>query len=177
MHETLYLVPIGEVEREILDYLSQQLDEIYRHTCEVAAPLAQPSAAYDEHRGQYLSSYILDQLARVDLPHPFRVLGVADLDLYVPELNFVFGQASKGGRDAVIGLPRLRQSFYGLPGDEELFRQRVLKEAVHELGHTLSLGHCPHRHWVMHFSNSLADTDLKEPEFCPRCRVQPAGGR
>ena len=177
MPETLYLVPIGEIEGEILDYLCQQLEQALGRSCQVAVPLPHPSAAYDERRGQYLSTYILQQLARLELPHPFRALGVADLDLYVPGLNFVFGQASKGGRDAVIALPRLRQSFYGLPDDEELFRQRVLKEAVHELGHTLGLGHCPHRRCVMHFSNSLADTDYKEAEFCPRCRVQLAGGR
>lgn len=177
MPETLYLVPIGDVAAEILDYLCRKLEETFGRTCQVAAPIAHPHPAYNDHRGQYLSSYILQELARLEPPHPFRLLGVADLDLYVPELNFVFGQASKGGRDAVIALPRLRQSFYGLPDDEELFRQRAVKEAVHELGHTLALGHCPRSSCVMHFSNSLADTDVKGPDFCQRCRAQLAGGR
>ena len=64
----------------------------------------------------------------------------------------------------------LRQEFYGLPRDKNLFRERALKEAVHELGHTYGLGHCPDSTCVMHFSNSLPDTDLKGWKFCPDCQ-------
>ena len=64
------------------------------------------------------------------------------------------------------------RAIYGLPEDEPLFHQRVLKEAAHELGHTYGLGHCPDNKCVMHFSNSLRDTDIKGTEFCPRCQVQ-----
>jgi len=96
-------------------------------------------------------------------------VGVVDLDLYAPQLNFAFGQAAIGGREALVALPRLRQSFYGMPEDLELFRQRTLKEAIHELGHAFGLGHCPKRNCVMCFSNSLPDTDTKGTSFCPDC--------
>jgi len=96
-------------------------------------------------------------------------VGVVDLDLYAPQLNFVFGQAAIGGRETLVALPRLRQCFYGMPEDLELFRQRTLKEAIHELGHTFGLGHCPKRNCVMCFSNSLPDTDAKGASFCPGC--------
>lgn len=177
MRETLYLVPVGEVEGAILDYLRGELEQTFGRTCLVAAGLTNPTAAYNQSREQYLSSYILQQLAQLQLRHAWRVLGVADLDLYVPQLNFVFGQATNWGREAVIGTPRLRQSFYGLADDENLFRERVVKEAIHELGHTLALDHCPNRECVMHFSNSLADTDLKDRHFCTRCRSRLDGGR
>jgi archaemetzincin len=100
-----------------------------------------------------------------------RLLGLVDLDLYTPGLNFVFGQASMGGREALIALPRLRQSFYGLADDEALFHERAIKEAVHELGHTYGLGHCPDATCVMHFSNSLPDTDFKGKGFCAVCKA------
>ncbi len=107
-----------------------------------------------------------------DLPYPGaeRVLGLTDVDCYVPGLNFIFGQAASGGRQAFVALPRLRQSFYRLPENLALFRQRALKEAVHELGHTWGLSHCPDPRCVMHFSNSLHDTDVKGPGFCSQCR-------
>ena len=79
------------------------------------------------------------------------------------------------GREAVIALPRLRQSFYGLPDDEKLFLARAVKEAVHELGHTYGLGHCPDARCVMHFSNSLRDTDFKSHRFCGACRARIPG--
>lgn len=88
------------------------------------------------------------------------------------ELNFVFGLADRATARAIIALPRLRQSFYGLPDDIALFRERAIKEAVHELGHTFGLGHCRDRRCVMAFSNSLADTDRKGQEFCERCQAR-----
>lgn len=98
------------------------------------------------------------------------LLGVADVDLYVPSLNFVFGEADPARGVAVISLARLRPTFYRLQEDDRLFLERVGKEAVHELGHIFHLKHCTQRICVMFFSNSLADTDLKENEFCHRCR-------
>ncbi len=105
------------------------------------------------------------------------LLGVIDQDLYVPELNFVFGEADVLGRIAVIGLPRLRQEYYGLDPDPELFLQRASKEAIHELGHTFGFGHCPDRKCIMHFSNSLGDTDVKAPRFCAACKKKLEAGR
>ena len=92
-----------------------------------------------------------------------HILGVTEVDLYTPDLNFVFGQAQRPGKAAVISLNRLHTS------DLSLFRNRMVKEAVHELGHTLGLRHCPDIYCVMHFSNSLMDTDIKDSEFCLSC--------
>ena len=75
-------------------------------------------------------------------------------------------------RRAIIALPRLRQGLYGLPEDMALFCERVVKEAVHELGHTFGLGHCRDRRCVLAFPNALMDTDYKGPGFCTRCQKQ-----
>jgi archaemetzincin len=94
-------------------------------------------------------------------------LGVTDVDLYCEGLNFVFGIAESPGRAAVISTARLRAA-----ANEALFRERVLKEAMHELGHTLGLGHCDDARCVMYFSNTLADTDRKGSRFCRNCRAR-----
>jgi archaemetzincin len=99
-----------------------------------------------------------------------RILGIIDHDLYLPQLNFVFGIASE--RASVISITRLRQEFYGLVQNRTLFYQRVVTEAVHELGHTYGLAHCRNSDCVMFFSNTLADTDRKGPNFCPKCKVE-----
>jgi archaemetzincin len=172
MEKILYLIPVGEVAEDILISLCQELEREFGGPCEIAPALPHPSYAYTHRRRQYLSSSILRQIGGLDLPKAYRLLGVVDLDLYVPELNFVFGQASTRGKEAVIALPRLRQSFYGLRDDPTIFHERTVKEAIHELGHTHGLGHCPDRLCVMHFSNSLRDTDVKGGSFCPNCQAK-----
>ena len=78
----------------------------------------------------------------------------------------------------VVSAHRLRQEFYGLPTDPELLHERLLKEALHELGHTYGLRHCPDYTCVMSASNGVERIDLKRAEFCPACtQLIPSDGR
>jgi archaemetzincin len=133
-------------------------------------------ALFKERRSQLNSDKLLRWLAtstanNTKSYHPRKtiILGICNFDAYSQGLNFVFGQASLTGGVAAIYLPRLRQDFYGLGADTSIFIERVLKEATHEVGHALGLEHCPKRSCVMHFSNSLADTDYKAKDFCNMC--------
>jgi len=163
------LVPIGNVDKESLEALRPPLEEVLGQRTRVGDKIALPREGWDRERSQHLASLLLNVLS--PLPRSGdRVLGVVDVDIFAPGLNFVFGQADITGKRALISLQRLRQEFYGLPRDENLFSQRALKEAVHELGHTYGLGHCADPTCVMHFSNSLPDTDLKGWKFCSVCK-------
>jgi archaemetzincin len=93
-----------------------------------------------------------------------------DVDLYSPGLNYIFGVAEPSLGMAIISLYRLKPERYGLPHNERLLQERAIKEAIHELGHTYYLSHCPDPRCVMHFSNTLVDTDKKDACFCSRCR-------
>ncbi len=167
MKNEILIIEVGSIPTQINEWLSSDLQQVFGLACRYGAPLRHPSFAYDARRRQYLADAIL---SRIDVGKSLCALAVADLDLYTPGLNFVFGLASSDDRRAIIALPRLRQSYYRLPEDTELFRQRVAKEAVHELGHVFGLRHCDDRRCVMFFSNSLADTDFKSRNFCSRCR-------
>lgn len=169
MSGEIVLVPIGEVEPGVLPHVCGAVSKVFGRSSCVGNALPRPDYAFNPRRAQYAAEPIVQ---RLHLGTPTRVLGVVDLDLYVPELNFVFGLADRAGRRAVIALPRLRQSFYGARDDEALFLARAVKEAVHELGHTCGLGHCRDRQCVMAFSNSLADTDHKGEQFCTRCAAR-----
>ncbi|MFQ6015593.1 MAG: archaemetzincin family Zn-dependent metalloprotease [Anaerolineae bacterium] len=177
MKRAIYLIPFGEVNADILAVIAEAVSQEFTLPCRVGPAMPQPDYAYRAKRGQYLSDLILERLRGVGLPSAHRLLGIVDLDLYTPGLNFIFGQATAGGREALIALARLRQGFYNLPEDETLFRRRCVKEAVHELGHTYSLGHCPDARCVMYFSNTLGDTDRKGAGFCVRCSRKLSGER
>ncbi|MGQ9803222.1 MAG: archaemetzincin family Zn-dependent metalloprotease [Anaerolineae bacterium] len=171
MPREVLLVPIGEVEPDLLTWLTAELEAALGCPVTVGEPVPIPREGYDPHRRQYRGESMLATLRAVSAPAG-RILGLVEADCYAPGLNFIFGQATLRGREAFVALSRLRPSFYGLPDDPVLFRQRALKEALHELGHTWGLGHCPDPRCVMHFSNTLHDTDVKGASFCSRCRKQ-----
>jgi len=169
--EMITLLPLGEIEAEILEALINRLKESFQCPVEIGEGYSLPPGTYNPDRRQYFSSQILSEVRKAISPAKRgKVLAVSDVDLYVPQLNFVFGEAELGGHFAIISLTRLRQSFYGLPENRALFLDRTAKEAIHELGHTYGLRHCPHPECVMHFSNSLQDTDRKEASFCQSCQ-------
>ncbi len=165
-----YLIPIGEIEAEALAYLQNNLSQVFTMSCQVIDPIDIPPEAYESRRGQYYSPFILEKILDSAPDDYHRILGIVDVDLYVHGLNFIFGQADLQHGITIISLIRLRQEYYGLPPDKKLFYLRMLKEAVHELGHTYGLDHCTNYRCVMYFSNSLQHTDRKGVDFCRQCK-------
>ena len=162
------LVPVGTLPPPLLGFLQEGLNRELGATVRVTANLSLPVPA-DEDRRQYPGEPFIATLAAARAPEDGIILGVTNVDLFVPGLNFVFGLADPGSRVAIISLARLYPEFYGQPRNPQLFKDRALKEAIHEIGHILGLGHCPNPACIMHFSNTLADTDRKGPGFCPAC--------
>ncbi|MGA2159919.1 MAG: archaemetzincin family Zn-dependent metalloprotease [Dehalococcoidia bacterium] len=165
------LQPVGTIGDNILQDLKQGLQKTFGCPVKINKALSVPASSYDSQRDQYLSDAFIELLKGSRHGHN-PVLAVTDVNLYTSGLNFVFGQASEEEGAAVISLNLLRQENYGLPADPQLLAERTLKEAVHELGHTFGMGHCANGNCVMHFSNSLIDTDIKKAFFCGRCRPQ-----
>ncbi|MEM1563885.1 MAG: archaemetzincin family Zn-dependent metalloprotease [Candidatus Bathyarchaeia archaeon] len=170
------ILRIGQVELEALKRICENLNMAFPETeCHIIAEtLTLPREAFDKIRGQYRSDMILGSVASFaeKAKNLNRVLGVVDADIYVPGLNFVFGEAECPGKAALISLWRLRPEFYGYPTNFELFIERGTKEAVHELGHTFGLTHCKNPFCVMYFSNSIFETDRKRGIFCNTCHLK-----
>jgi len=167
----LQLLPIGNVDDGLLKDLRPALEETFLVSCKVLPVRLDPQFAFHGERQQYHSSEILQRMQSFLTPDSWRILGVVAVDLYIPILTFVFGEAQMGGPCAVLSAHRLRQELYGLPPDPELFRQRVLKEAVHELGHTLNLTHCEDYTCAMAPSHAVEWIDLKESNLSTACRA------
>jgi archaemetzincin len=166
------LVPVGVIPEDLLEWLSERLPEAAGVTVITGESVPLPPGGNDVRRGQYLAEMVMRTLDQVEISGDQRVIGLIDADCFAPEMNFIFGQAMIGGCQAFVALPRLRESFYARSGNLDLFRGRVLKESVHELGHTIGLHHCSDPFCVMHFSSSLRETDIKTARFCPVCQAK-----
>lgn len=161
--------PGGGPGMAVVEHLAASLARQFRTPCRIRPDTFELDFALDAGRGQYSSTAIIERLERVADPN-VRVLGVTACDLYVPVLTFVFGEAQLEGSTAVVSTARLGDEFYGLPPRENLMRERLIKEAAHELGHTFGLRHCDDWQCVMSSSHSVGLLDIKTAEFCPACR-------
>ncbi len=173
----LGLLPLGSPPEAVLGELEAGLRLAFGVSTRRGEGFADPPEAYDRARGQWSALALLRALLRRPASEGEPLLGVTERDLFVPVLSFVFGQAQLGGRVAVISLARLRPEFHGLRPDERLLARRALTEAVHEVGHTLGLLHCPDRRCPMALSPGLDDLDFKTTAPCASCAALLRGRR
>jgi len=173
----LILLPIEtDLDYSILDKLANDISgefENIKLTLDISVELQIASgiqSSVNKRRNQWNSFKILEWLEKFRPNKATKILGIFDIDAYTAGFDFVFGEAFYRGRVATLYLSRLRQEFYGLKPNPSLFYERLLKEAIHELGHVFGFGHCKNSRCVMHFSTSLLDIDTKGRSFCPSCR-------
>ena len=163
------VVPIGAADDEVLSAVEGAVAAAFGRDVARLSPIAEPAGAFDAGRGQWSAPEMLKALLPSRPSGTERVLGVTARDLFVPVLSFVFGQAQMDGPAAVISLARISQAFAGLPEDRALLLARARKEAVHELGHTFGLVHCPDPSCPMSLSTGVVQVDRKAESFCAGC--------
>jgi archaemetzincin len=168
----VHLLPVGKVDVSLLRNLRAAIPQGLQVACEIFPIELDPAPAYHAERQQYHSSEILQRMQALVRPQDWRLLAVADVDLYIPILKYVFGEAQMAGPCALVSTYRLRQEFYGLDRDDALLNQRLLKESIHELGHTLDLRHCQDYRCVMASSHAVEWIDLRGSTLCDSCRCQ-----
>lgn len=163
------VVPVGAMEPPLLDAVASGLAREFRTRAAISKSVIDPSFAHHPQRNQYHSTTIIEHLSKKNGSGEI-VVGVTALDLFIPILTFVFGEAQLGGTCAVVSGHRLSQEFYGLPRDPALATERLVKEAIHEVGHTAGLTHCEDYDCVMAASHAVEWLDTKTSMLCAECR-------
>jgi archaemetzincin len=163
------VLSIGNTRPYLLDAVCASLARAFHTDCSLLDRKFDPAFAHHPERNQYFSTSILEHMAQNNA-HVDILLGVTELDLYIPILTFVFGEAQLGGTCALVSYHRLTQEFYGLPPDPDVLTERLVKEAIHEVGHTAGLTHCEDYECVMAATHAVEWLDLKTSAFCDDCR-------
>jgi archaemetzincin len=161
---------VAPMDGDMLERVRQEVETTFALPTRLAAVNDPPGDTLDPRRGQHSSTRILRWILTSAPPGVGKVLGVTDLDLFIPVLTFVFGEAQVSGLAAVVSTARLRLTYDERPAPAALVEARLLKECLHELGHTFGLVHCPDGTCLMSRSNSILDVDQKRAAFCRDCR-------
>ncbi len=166
------ILPLLNVSSQTLDDLREEIGNAFLSSVTILPAIRSlPDSAYNKKREQYDADKLVSHLRQQTKgANADKVVAVGSIDLFVTDLNFIFGAAEKGGKLAVISLYRLDQRFYGKQSSYDSFKERAAKEAIHELGHCYGLDHCKRGKCVMVYSNDVVSVDRKAKFFCEECR-------
>ena len=170
MAKLFFIEPIGAPGTVLCKSVGSFLEETFGLPFAIGEPRDPPVSAYNPLRGQYMAFKLLEFLKQGQVvPGTFRHLGIFDLDLCTPVLQYVFGLARMGGRECLVSTHRLKPELQGRGPDPALFERRVLKEVLHELGHTFGIKHCREEDCIMSVAHGVAQVDRRRAGYCPAC--------
>ena len=164
------LISFGYFGKHFLEKIAEAIKQELKCPVNIKESRLDLSEFFDPGRRQYNGNKLLKAVDDISIPGSVKTVGLFSVDLFIPILTFVFGEAQLKGIGAVVSIHRLHNRFYGLPEDREVTTDRLLKEAVHELGHTFGLIHCSQPQCVMNSSTYVENIDQKPAELCPLCQ-------
>ncbi|MFH1852224.1 MAG: archaemetzincin [Candidatus Neomarinimicrobiota bacterium] len=169
---TIYLVPFSIEIDHLLLQLQDIIQQQFKYHTRIKEQHFDLSRYFNPDRVQYSANDILAHLLELSVENNDKIIGLTGVDIYIPVLTFIFGQAYLGGRAGVISDYRLKNEFYGMPNDQELFEQRLTKCIIHELGHMFGILHCNRLDCVMRSATYVEEIDQKSIYLCQRCAQQ-----
>jgi archaemetzincin len=166
----IIISPIGDITPDLLVPIASELNRIFGYPTEVLSLLDDIDFAFQPGRNQYHSTPVLEQLALSAPADAIKVLALVEVDLFIPILTHVYGEAQLGGKACIVSTIRLNEGR-SYQNTQEPFQSRIVKEAIHELGHTFNLRHCREHTCLMHYCRDESDVDRKSDQLCRYCKV------
>ena len=166
----IVISPIDDVREDLIEQLRREVHRIFGIPTEIHHMLSDIQFALDPDRNQYHSTAILEALEGLAPPGTTKVLAVTEVDLFIPILTHVYGEAQLGGMSCIVSTYRLKEGASAFDPDGS-FKNRVIKEAIHELGQTFKLRHCRDKSCIMHYCHTIRDVDRKSDQLCRYCQI------
>lgn len=166
----IVIVPLGDVDYFQINKLSTALSSRFGHSVDILQGIKVPNEAFDIVKGQYFSTMILQKLEMLKASEREKVLGIIEDDIYNARHHVLAHDLDEVGGTGLVSLYQLKQQFYGLPDDDKLVYQRLVKEATRVLGELFSIPSCRNPRCVMYASDDMFDVDQKSEKFCDICK-------
>jgi archaemetzincin len=170
--QNITLISFGYFGKQFLDHIAGAVSHQYGFPVSVKESHIDLSEFFDPGRRQYNGNRLLKAVEVMAFPESYRIIGLFSIDLFIPILTYIFGQAMLNGRSGIASIYRLANERYGMEPDDRLLLERFTKEVIHELGHTFGLIHCDIPGCVMQSSTYVEDIDQKNAGLCQQCRQQ-----
>ena len=170
--QNITLISFGYFRKHFLDNIAEAVSQEFNYPVSVKDSHIDLSEFFDPGRRQYNGNKMLKAVDEINYPGSLKIVGLFSVDLFIPILTYIFGQAGLNGRSGIASLYRLSNERYGIASDDKLLLERFTKEVIHELGHTFGLIHCPSPTCVMRSSTYVEDIDQKNQHLCMNCRTQ-----
>lgn len=173
--ENIMLISFGYFEKELLEIIVDDVEREFSVPVKTREGYLDLSDYYDPTRKQYNGNELLKEIESRFATETSKTLGIFNVDLYIPILTYIFGQAFLNGRSGIASIYRLSNERYGIKKDQTIFIDRIRKEVIHELGHTFGLIHCSNPTCVMRSSTYVEDIDQKKHFLCSKCKTDLGG--
>ena len=170
--ENITLISFGYFEKGLLEIIVDDVQREFSVPVKTREGYLDLSEYYDPARKQYNGNELLKEIETQFATETSKTLGIFNVDLYIPILTYIFGQAFLNGRSGIASIYRLSNERYGIKKDQTTFVDRIRKEVIHELGHTFGLFHCSNPTCVMRSSTYVEDIDQKEHSLCHKCKAE-----
>lgn len=167
---SIKIISLVTCERLDLNGLAEEIENSLHVKARKFGDFIDPSFAFVSERSQYLSTAILAKLGDIPCDAGCKILGITDVDLFIPILTYVFGEAQLGGKASIVSVNRLKPEDVSGEETSKLLHDRLLKEAKHELGHAFGLIHCRNINCILYPSSNPESVDMKGSDFCLPCR-------
>lgn len=166
----IVIAPLGDVDYFQINKLSTALAGRFGHTVDLLQGVKLPHEAYNLIKGQHFSTVILQKLEMLRSNEKERILGIMEDDIYNARQHVLVADMDTIGGTGLLSMYHLKHNFYGLPDDEKLIYQRLVKESTRVLGRLFGVPKCRNPRCVMYYSDEMYDVDQKGEKMCDNCR-------
>jgi len=170
--QNIILIVCGHFEKSLTARIEKDIERTFHYPVSGSKCNLEISRFYNPGRRQYDANDLLEVVSNSCFPGSFKTMGIFRVDLYIPILTYIFGQAELNGNTGIASMYRLRNELYGLEPDNRQLTERFSKVVIHELGHMFGLIHCNYPVCIMRSSTYVEDLDQKEIRFCHTCQEE-----